>query len=98
MAVCQNINNIDPCDDGDICTENDSCSEGSCSEVPLDEDNDGYVSDSCNGYDCDDAVPAVYPAAPELCDGIDNQCPGDVGYGDVDETHDGMEDLDGIQR
>ncbi|NJC26645.1 MopE-related protein [Neolewinella antarctica] len=39
---------------------------------------DGHVT---NADDCDDSDDTVYPGAPELCDGVDNNCNGKVDDG-----------------
>jgi len=60
---------------------------GGCQDV----DGDGYGDPgdpSCpagGAADCNDSYGATYPGAPEQNDGVDNQCPGDEGYGDIDE-------------
>jgi hypothetical protein len=50
-----------------------------------DSDGDCFHDVGCGGRDCDDAVPATHPEAVEVNDDLDNQCPGDHGYGVVDE-------------
>lgn len=50
-------------------------------EPCLDSDSDDFP----DYLDCDDNNTDIYPGAPEICDELDNQCPGDPGYGEIDE-------------
>jgi hypothetical protein len=64
-------------------------------EVQVDADGDGVVS----ARDCDDADATIGPRAPELCDGIDNDC--DAVIDDADTLAEGLllyqdADLDGF--
>lgn len=43
-----------------------------CQPDPVDGDQDGYAVD----VDCDDADATVHPGAPEVCDGLDQDCDG----------------------
>jgi hypothetical protein len=54
-------------------------------EPPVDGDRDG----SSPPADCDDTLRDVHPGAPELCDGLDNDCDGAVDEG-WDEDADGF--------
>ena len=45
--------------------------------VVVDADGDGFP----DGPDCDDAAPSVFPGATEACNGIDDDCDGDVDEG-----------------
>jgi formylglycine-generating enzyme required for sulfatase activity len=75
-----------------VCTCINEYSGVNCQNCPGDGDGDGY-GDPANALcahpqlDCDDSHASVYPGAPELCDGMDNQCPADPGYGSTDDGY-----------
>ncbi|MBD89573.1 MAG: hypothetical protein CL940_04495 [Deltaproteobacteria bacterium] len=76
------------CDDGDPCTQGESCNSGVCQGGLLpDLDLDGQVSEACGGMDCDDSDKSVFKGTDETCDdGVDNDCDGDTDSDDVDCT------------
>mgnify|MGYP002630053832 CR=1 FL=1 len=51
----------------------------------VDDDGDGF----CASQDCDDDDNSAYPGAAEICDGVDNDCSGAAGAGEVDQDNDG---------
>ena len=64
-------------DDGLACTTDSCYGPGLCVHSGPDADGDGHTVVGCaDGDDCDDLAPSVHPGAPEICDGIDNDCIG----------------------
>lgn len=86
-----------------MCSADGDCLDDEACEMPLftgiddiglclciDGDADGY----CATADCNDGNSAVYPGAPELCDGVDNDCDNETDEGCpatcVDADEDGV--------
>jgi len=63
-----------------------------CPEGTADVDRDGVPAGE---LDCDDLNPAVNYLAPELCDGIDNDCDGEIDEGAAPPEGDWFADADG---
>ena len=86
------------CDTADLCTGDDttgdSDADGTCDDLDLcfgadatgDADLDGFCADS----DCNDLDGTRYPGAPELCDGLDNDCDGVTPADELDTDGDGF--------
>ncbi|MCC7501443.1 MAG: hypothetical protein IT229_02870 [Flavobacteriales bacterium] len=70
------------CDDGNPNTINDACDgSGNCvGTVCTDNDADGFTT--CQG-DCNDSNLNINPARPEVCNGVDDDCDGQVDEGGV---------------
>ncbi|HND30697.1 MAG TPA: putative metal-binding motif-containing protein, partial [Myxococcota bacterium] len=82
---------------GEDCNDTDPAYNPGAAEVDCTDPNDyncdgfvGYTDADGDGYaaceDCDDGNPAVQPGAVEVCDGIDNDCSGDVDSDAVDQS------------
>jgi hypothetical protein len=75
----------------------DDCDSPAVIDEGFDGDNDGFFDgsnpDCVAAYasvDCDDAAPAVYPGATEVCNGIDDDCTGGVPGDEIDNDGDGF--------
>jgi len=84
VEVCDGLDNDcdGDVDEGDVCYVDPVC---------VDSDGDGYGNDCSLGLDCDDDNAYVNPGMLEVCNGIDDDCDGDVDEGlncggDVDDT------------
>ncbi len=77
---------------GDCSCESNVCTD--YTEIITDGDGDGYDTE-CDS-DCDDTNLNVYPGAPELCDGLDNDCDELIDEGGVcDQDGDGYTEAGG---
>ena len=68
-------------------------------DEPWHEDNEPWHDDDGDGYtdqvDCDDGDPGVHPGADELCNGIDDDCDGEVDGAMAAGASDWFRDQDG---
>ncbi len=97
------------CDDGDAgaypggtesCNGADDDCDGTADEG-FDADGDTHTTCGVDGTpgttddDCDDNDASSYPNAPELCDGLDNNCNGVVAADELDDDGDGQRGCEG---
>lgn len=80
---CAPLNTADGID-AEACVLWQCSSARSCELRERDDDDDGAIALACGGSDCDDSSPAARPGAPEVCDGLDNDCSGRVDDLDVE--------------
>jgi len=79
------------CDGGEICySDSDGDGFGSVATVASADLDCSDAGESVFNIDCDDADNTVYPGAPELCDGIDNDCDFTLSPTEIDVDGDGI--------
>jgi len=104
-AAAEVCNGVD--DDCDGLVDDDDTAVSGTTTWYLDYDNDGYggalSTDACvqpSGYvavdgDCDDGDTAVFPGADEYCNGMDDDCDGDIDEDDAVDADTWYADADG---
>lgn len=85
------IKALAPCPDAIDCVIVTSDVVGAVYARPIDEDGDSFA----NCEECNDNDSSVYPGAPELCDGKDNDCDGVVPADEFDSDGDGYKGCEG---
>lgn len=110
--TCDTDNNTCVAGEALTCSDGNDCTEDSCDPIvgcvfPLiDADGDGHADQALGacGDDCNDDDPTVYTGAAELCDGVDNDCDGDIDetapvwYVDCDGDGFAAEDAESVQQ
>lgn len=105
VEICNNID--DNCngsiDEGGVCGFSSGGGGGGGTTTCPDNDLDGFLASYCGGTDCNDNSANINPNAQEICDGVDNNCNGEVDEGNVcqpeqascyDENNDGIPDVE----
>ena len=69
----------DGCSSDADCAAGQVCRDGRCwAGCDTDLDGDGHLAPDCGGADCDDSDAGVHPGAAEACNGMDDDCDGQV--------------------
>ena len=77
------------CDPTGVVSDDDTADDDDTTPVDVDQDGFNEV------VDCDDTDPQTWPGAPELCDGLDNDCDEMVPDTEVDDDGDGLAECEG---
>ena len=77
--------------DDDVTADDDDATGDDDDTGPVDADQDGFSEIT----DCNDDDPLTWPGAPELCDGLDNDCDYMVPDTEIDDDGDGMAECEG---